>query len=553
MALPSLLPIRQALNSGLRRFPLVLVAACIACTAFVIHNHSDSEATKETCTRLGFALLFGFPLFVAAVYAGELFPIPRWIFQIPALLAAWLYWRFLELENNSLTILLFWIAAASVASAVPGLVAHPKSNWWRVNIGALNALILSFILTMAIFIGLMLAFESVSSLFDLKLKGLDSDVIAVCGCLVAPLAVTMLLPPAQEDLDARQPGFAVWRQFCQWALVPIGFLFTGILAAYAVRIVIERNLPDGMVALPVLALGCYGLAAQWILEPWRNDRLWAKAFSRVFPVAFPLFSILLFLALARRIEDYGFTFDRYAALALAIWIVACCLVLLIRRTAPPAFAPAMLAAFALVAAFGPLSFREVCLRSQTLHLGKLLANRSPENDPRITSSLDYLADYYDRSVVEHFTGPLDLEKNPSRWDIARAARKKLGLPDVNYDGSLKVEFDWPKERPLPIEGYRLIHGIRCGFVPLGETSSGEKLEIWRKGGELAAYAGSKKLHAFNLSQIDPKTAESAATPPSFPWSFEGREFLLVIYEAQWEKTAADVRELTRADVIVLEK
>jgi hypothetical protein len=88
---------------------------------------------------------------------------------------------------------------------------------------------------------------------------------------------------------------------------------------------------------------------------------------------------------------------------------------------------------------------------------------------------------------------------------------------------------------------------------LGETSSGEKLEIWRKGGELAAYAGSKKLHAFNLSQIDPKTAESAATPPSFPWSFEGREFLLVIYEAQWEKTAADVRELTRADVIVLEK
>jgi hypothetical protein len=553
MPLPFLQPIRQALADGLRRFPLVILAGLLGTAAMIVLNHSDVETIDKLCFRMASAAAFAFPLLVAAVYAGELFPRQRWLFQAAALLATWVTWQFLDPEKDGLTFLLVWIAAAAIASTVPGLVADSKSNWWRVNIGALNALILAQILTLVVLIGLLLAVESLRALFDLELSGIHVDVMAICGFLVAPLAAIMLLPPAQEDLDARQPGFAVWRQFCQWALVPIGFLFTGILAAYAVRIVIERNLPDGMVALPVLALGCYGLAAQWILEPWRNDRLWAKAFSRVFPVAFPLFSILLFLALARRIEDYGFTFDRYAALALAIWIVACCLVLLIRRTAPPAFAPAMLAAFALVAAFGPLSFREVCLRSQTLHLGKLLANRSPENDPRITSSLDYLADNYDRSVVEHFTGPLDLEKNPSRWDIARAARKKLGLPDVNYDGSLKVEFDWPKERPLPIEGYRLIHGIRCGFVPLGETSSGEKLEIWRKGGELAAYAGSKKLHAFNLSQIDPKTAESAATPPSFPWSFEGREFLLVIYEAQWEKTAADVRELTRADVIVLEK
>lgn len=551
MTLSSLQPLRQALHSGIRRFPLVLVAACIACAAFIISNHSDSKTSQETCVRIGFAMFFAFPLLVAAVYAGELFPLPRWIFQIPALLAIWLHWRFLELENDSLTVLLVWIAAVSLASAVPGLVPLPKSNWWRVNIGALNALILSFILTIVVFIGLILAFESVSSLFDLELKGLDSDVIAVCGCLVAPLSVIMLLPPARADLDSRQPGFAIWGRLCQWALVPIGLLFTGILAAYAVRIAIERHLPDGMVALPVLALGCYGLAAQWILEPWRNDKLWAKAFSRVFPFAFPFFSILLFLALARRIEDYGFTSDRYAALALAIWIVACCLVLLARRSAPPAFAPAMLAAFALVAAFGPLSSREVCLRSQTRHLEKLLANRSPENASRIDSSLSYLASHYDRSIVEQFTGPLDLKKDPSKWDIANAAREKLGLPVLSSGAQLK--FDWPAERPLSVEGYRLIHGIRCGFVPLGKTSSGEKLEIWRKGAELAAYAGSKKLHTFDLSSIQPDPAEFAATPPSFPWSFEGRDFLLLILEAQWDQKSESVRELISVDVIVLEK
>ena len=553
MTIPSLSFLQRALADGLRRFPLVILAGFLGTAAMIFLNHSESGPAETFASRIGYAVVFAFPLLVAAVYAGELFSRQRWIFQAAALLAIWAHWQFLDPKKDGLTFLLVWIAAAGIASAVPGLVANPKSNWWRVNIGGLNALVLSFILTVIVFTGLSLAVQSIKSLFELEIPGLHQDVMAVCGFLVAPLAVVMLLPPARAELDGKQPGFAVWGRLCQWALVPIGFLFTAILAAYAVRILVERQLPDGMVALPVLTLGCYGLAALWLLEPWRGEARWAKAFARVFPVAFPLFSILLFLALAQRIEEYGFTFARYAALALAVWIVLCCLVSLLRRSASPAFAPALLAVFALVAAFGPLSSQEVCLRSQTRHLEKLLADRSPENDTRISSSLRYLANNYDLAVVERFTGPLDLEKDPSKWDITEAARKKLGLPKINYDGSIQVAFDWPEERPLSIEGYRLIHGIRCSSVPLGETASGEKLEIWRKKGELAAFAGTKKLHAFDLSTIDPETAEKSDAPPGFPWSFEGREFLVVILEAEWNKTSESQRELTSADVVVFEK
>lgn len=553
MNIASLHTVRQAIADGLRRFPLVILAGLLGTAAIIVLNHSDSKTIENLGFRITCAVAFAFPLLVASAYAGELFPRPRWIFQTAALLAIWANWQFLDPKKDGLTLFLVWLVAAATASAVPGLVKNPKSNWWRTNIGALNALILAKILTLVVFIGLMLALESLRSLFHLELSGVREDVMAVCGFLVAPLAVVMLLPAARADLDSDQPGFAVWGRLCQWALVPIGFLFTAILAAYAIRILIERELPDGMVALPVLALGCYGLAAQWMLEPWRTDRAWAKAFSRIFPIAFPLFSILLFMALARRIEDYGFTTERYAALAIAVWIVACCLVVLIRRSAPPAFAPGLLAAFCLVAAFGPLSSQEVCLRSQTHQLEKLLANRSADTESRIASSLHYLAYNYEQSVVERFTGPLDLENEPSKYDIANAARKKLGLPKINYDGSAQIKFDWPTERPISIEGYRLVYGIRCASVPLGKTASGEKLEIWRKNNELAAYAGSKKLHAFNLSQIDPKAAEFAPTPPSFPWSFEGREFLLIILEARWDKTAESARELASANVIILEK
>ena len=128
---------RKVLLSALHRFPLVILAGVIGATAMVVLNHSDSEAVKETATRVGYAMGFAFPLFVAAVYAGELFARRRWLFQVAAVLGVWAYGQFLNPEREGLTLLLVGIAALSIASAVPGLVNEPGKNWWRVNIGTL--------------------------------------------------------------------------------------------------------------------------------------------------------------------------------------------------------------------------------------------------------------------------------------------------------------------------------------------------------------------------------------------------------------------------------
>jgi len=543
---------RAAVFAAFRRFPLVVAAGLAGAVAVIVSNHSGSAEVDRYCDEIFFAVLFAFPLLVAAVYAGELFPRRKWIFQIAAVLAVLAHWRFLDPETEGMNLLLVWIAAACAASVVPGLVSKPEKNWWRANIGALNAIILASILTLIVFIGSQLAVESIRSLFDLEIR-ISMDVIAVCGLIVAPLAVTALLPPAREEMDANQAGFAVWGRLCQWALVPMGFLFTAILAAYAVRILLERQLPDGMVAMPVLALGCYGLAAQLILDPWRGDRVWARAFSMVFPVVFPLFSILLFVALESRISEYGYTWQRYLALALAVWIVACCVGFLFRGRVSPAFAPALLGVFSLVAAFGPLSSQQVCLRSQSAILENLLANRTPESDTRIASSLRYLAFNYDRAVVERFTGPLELEDDGNKYDLARVARKKLDLPEVNSDGSVRLEFEWPQDRPVSVEGYRTLHGLESGFVELGGTSSSDRLSIRVQKNELAAFVGAEKVHVFDFSNIDPGAAESAASPPGFPWSFEGREFLVLVTRAEWDQSAAGGRELKSANFVVLEK
>lgn len=549
----SIEPFCRILFSALHRFPFVILAGLTGAMATVLMNHSDSEVIDANCARVVSAAIFALPLLIAAVYADELFPRARWIFQGLALFAVLLHWRFLAQSREEIDLFVVWVSAVSVASMVPGLVAMPQSNWWRVNIGALNAVILGGILTATVLVGFLLAVASVEMLFDLKLSGFHLDVISVCGFLIAPLAVTILLPVAGEELNARQPGFALWGRLCQWALVPIGFLFSVILAAYAVRILLAGHLPDGMVALPVLSLGCYGLAALLILEPWREDKTWAMAFSRIFPVGFPLFSILLFVALERRIRDYGFTFERYMALAIALWIVACCIAFLLRRTVFPAFVPGLLAVMALIAIFGPFSSQEVCLRSQSAILENLLSNRSQENVGRIASSLEYIANNYDQATVERFTGSLELNKKASKYEVARAARKKLNLPESNYDGSLTLKFQWPAERSIPIEGYRLLRTCKSSDINLAETTSSKKLTLRFFDKELAAYADGKKLHTFDLSAIDPKIAEAADAPPGYIWNFENREFFILIIKAEWAQKNDAKPKLNELDFIVLEK
>jgi hypothetical protein len=208
----------------------------------------------------------------------------------------------------------------------------------------------------------------------------------------------------------------------------------------------------------------------------------------------------------------------------------------------------LLAVAALIAAFGPLSSQQVCLRSQSYRLNRLLAERSEDNADLIASSLRYIAFNYDQATVEKFTGPLDLEKDASTYEVAKAAREKLGLPEINYDGSVRVEFDWPEEKPISVQGYRLLHKWDRGSISLGP----DDLMIQIRDDELAAWSGSKKLQVFNLSIFDLSKAESAEAPPSFDWNHEGREFRIILLSAEWAGAGKEAR-LTGGDVLVLEK
>lgn len=534
--------------SGVRRFPLPIAASLISTVAVIISIHTSSTSLDEQCARIALTISFGLPLLIGAVYGRELYPRIRWSFYPSAIVVMVGVFLLIPPGMHAGSIWFrFWmlvLMAIAVASLIPSFVRGGSLNWWRVNVGWLNSIVLAAIMTAVVEIGLQLALLSVEKLFGLRehhgqlISHLHGDLVAFAGLLIAPIAAIALFPPAKGDLEADQPAFKVWANLSKWALIPIGFLFMGILGIYAIKILIQWKLPNGMVATPVLSLGAYGTLAMLLILPWRGVHAWARWFSLIYPPAFLLSSILLFISLTVRIREYGFTFDRYSALAAGIWLTISSFCFLIRRKEAPSLVLAFFALAALIAALGPISAATLSLRSQSDRLRHYLEAPN-RNDDQIRSIVRMIVQDFGISDLEKVTGVLALDPKLSNWQLTDAVLQKL---NVAKTPSSNDSYDIPLENFVPIDGC-------SGYLPppqggwngsqpclLGKNKAGEELMIKtnnQDGMKMMLYAGAREIATKCIGDLDFDGARKNKTPLLFPLMGEGRTFQILITHADW--------------------
>ncbi len=536
------------------RFPLVLLAGLAGLAAALVLNHAfGNQELHNQCTRLMMTVGAALPLGVAAGLAGEARRGLRWLALAAGLALTAGVWLALppEMETFAQTYryMALLLGAAALASAVPG--AAGNAAWWRMNVGMIQAIVLAGILSGIVALGLQLAVFSVEKLFDFELDKLHIDLMSFAAFVVAPLAVITLLPTAADEGGAAS-GF--WEGLCKWVLVPLGFVFTAILAVYAATILVHWELPDGMVAMPVLSLGAYGTAALLLLQPWRDGRAWARWFARVYPAAFLVFSVLMFLAIAERIGAYGVTFARYSALAFGLWFAVAAVVFLLRAGKGSLIVTGLLALGAAAASLGPTSAATLSLRSQSERLRALLQSPAGDADTtQIRSGLKYLASNFGLAAVENVTGPLGLDAEKARpWQLPEAAMEKLGLET----GGGTIEFACSGDVRVPTEGFRFVYPMpRSNWTrrDLGKNAGGKPLAVKFRSGELAVFTGEEKVRELLPSaMLGLKPETDALEPLRVQFSVEGREFCLVVLRAEVATKDGGPR-LQQADYLILEK
>ena len=278
---------------------------------------------------------------------------------------------------NGIAHIIFSLVAMSLLSIASFSTTKSPIILWQYNVKMLWQLLLATICAVIFFSGFALALSAVQVLFDILSSGRSMGYLsAFFFSLFLPLFFAAGIPTKTQIHEAKK--FPVLKIIGQYILIPILATYLIIIYAYGLKILFIWELPKGMLSWLILVSSGAGLLIFFMLhnlyvtKATKISALFGKWF---FYLKLPLLG-LLFLAILRRVADYGFTESRYYLLLAACWLLGVTIYLIITkgRTVRPVIISFILVA--LLSIVGPWSAFSVSNKSQYNRLEKILA----END-----------------------------------------------------------------------------------------------------------------------------------------------------------------------------
>jgi len=381
MKLPSPGFLLNAFAAVCRRFPVVMLCTAVGVAAcFVLVEHGENHFF----TRLWMVCQLGLPLLtgLSALAESKAWSTSRhWLLQGLGTAALIGYFFVIDPGSDSFQLrtmpryVALLITAHLLVAIAPYLNRGPVSDFWEYNKRLFTNLVVGAAFTAILYLGLSAAVLAIDQLFDLKVEFRIYTRLFVLLAGVFNTVYFLFHFPKNYHFEGDGDGYnAAFRNLCKFILIPIVVLYFLILYAYGAKILFTWNLPHGWVASLVIGFSVAGIFTYLLnyMLPQHDDNAVAHAYRRWFWwVVLPM-TVLLFVAIGRRIADYGVTEQRYLVAHTGLWLAAMCFYFLFSKTDNIKFVPISLGLFTLLSAFGPLSAFAVSERSQAGILKNLL-------------------------------------------------------------------------------------------------------------------------------------------------------------------------------------
>lgn len=370
----------QVFGATVRRFPLGVLAAMVAtaCGVVAVGRETDSMAMVEVVGIVAVVVMvWGVTATLAVEDRGA-----RWMYGVSAVvvvLGVLYYMTLPRIADDFLTIHgmrtgLIIFAGLLLLCAAPFLWRRDDRVLWFFVMELSARFAFAFIAAATLYAGIAAAMASVNYLFgvDMEWEWYVRVWIVIAG-FVAPMVFMAGIPRAHAMTDVQTRVVPrVVRVFAQYVLVPLLTLYTVILYAYAVKILVTRTWPQGGVGYMVLIFASVGLVTMLVLAADRETRRWVMRLSRVYFIIVLPTLMLLGGAIYVRIADYGWTPDRYSVVVLGLWFAGVAVYFLARQQADLRVPFVTLAVVMLLSIYGPWSMFATSVRSQVAHLAALV-------------------------------------------------------------------------------------------------------------------------------------------------------------------------------------
>lgn len=373
-----------------KRFPLEILLAIIGTGAAIYMVDLSYEEHAYPIQNLLHTCLIGLTFALSVTIFAERRKFEwkiKLIFQLAV--AALLVGYYFYLPQDELP-LVYIIRALALFVAFHLLVAFAAFtgkgellSFWEFNKQLFVNILIAALYSGVLYIGLSLALLAINELFN---ADLDSKIYAYLFFTLSGIFNTwFFLSKFPKDYDTLEQNMEYpkgLKLFTQYVLLPLVVIYLFILYFYEFKIILEWQLPMGWVSYLVIAFSIAGILALLLVYPlqYSDENKWVKVFTRWFYWAlFPLIG-LFFVAVFKRVVEYGITENRYFLIILALWLLATAIYLLINKLRNIKIIPISLSIIAFMAIVGPWSAFSVSKYSQLSRLEDLLEkNKMLEN------------------------------------------------------------------------------------------------------------------------------------------------------------------------------
>jgi len=494
MKLLSIAQIWAEYNRTFRRFPLTLISAVIGTVVAIILVDYEEPFEASVLYNILLSTIVALPLMTALKLSAERESSNSgrgWTLQAVGvtLLVVYAFTVPADLPRAPLFHLsrffAFGIGCCLLLSFSAFRHKAQSNGFWQFNRIIVFRIMLAGAFAMVLFSGLGLALAALENLFGMEVtpERYFELWILILGLFVVPFILSGV-PQNLSELDDVADYPRSLRVFGQYVLPPLVLVYFVILYAYIAKIIITWSWPEGWVGRLILGFSATGILALFVLDPIRDkmEAPWIKKASRWYYLVLLPLIVVLFLALWRRISEYGLTEDRYLGLAIGVWLAFTAGYFLLSRSKSIKMIPASLCAFTFLISVGPWGMFSVSEQNQIRRLKEMLVadsilvngvvQKAPspvsdDHEVQISAILSYLHQVHGFSEIEPWfaeTLRLDTAGAGSRFKDPAYVAGLLGVEFNLYgppgqDKFFSVSID--PQTPISISGYD--HMVRAGY------------------------------------------------------------------------------------------
>jgi hypothetical protein len=404
MKLPSVGVLVSAARQTLVRFPAVLFAAALAgVTGYIAVDTPDDEFWFKLMGTAALAI----PLFLAVDLFAERKGLRLraraigWLVGgavLAGYLIAWYNWSDpLGGARWAQSALAFHLMVA----VAPFIGVTELQGFWRFNWAILLRWLLAALYTQVLWAGLAVALLALDNLFGLDVAGVTYWRLWFAIAFVVGTWLFLGGVPKQiAALNERTDYPVGLKVFAQYLLIPIVVAYLVILTLYLAKVVITQVWPSGWIGWLVSSVATVGILSLLFTFPIaeRAENRWMRTFARGFYIALLPSIVMLWLAIWKRIDQYGVTEARYFLAVLSLWLAGIAVYYAVTHSRNIKLIPATLCLVALITFDGPWSPYSVSQRSQVHRLASVLEGNGILQDGSIRQATGPV-DFDDRREI----------------------------------------------------------------------------------------------------------------------------------------------------------